>query len=119
MQAFALMAKYQVSGVAIVDEDGRLLSNFSTTDFTRLMAVGNAPTIPAELFLPVHVSLVRQAAQSHRCQAPVSVRAHDTLGTVVKKMAVFRVHRVWVVDGNDKPIGVITPFEVLRAFLNA
>jgi CBS domain-containing protein len=112
------MAKHQVSGIAIVDEDGRLLSTFSTTDFTHLMAVPGAPSVPAELFLPLHISLLRQAAQSHRCQAPVSVRTHDPLSAVVKKMAMFRVHRVWVVDGDDKPVGIITPFEVLRAYLN-
>ena len=110
------MDKYQVSGIAIVDEDGRLLSNFSTADFARIIAAG--ATAASVLLLPVHVSLVRQA-QSRHCQAPVSVRTSDTMVTVVKKMAMFRVHRIWVIDGDDKPLGVITPFEVLRAFLNA
>ena len=103
-----------MSGIAIVDEDGRLLSNFSTTDFARIMAAGASAA--SVLLLPVHVSLVRQA-QSHHCQPPVSVRSSDTLVAVVRKMAIFRVHRLWVVDGDDKPLGVITPFEVLRTFL--
>ncbi len=41
--------------------------------------------------------------------------ASASLDEIVKKMALFHVHRLWIVDVDNKPVGVITPFDVLRA----
>jgi 5'-AMP-activated protein kinase, regulatory gamma subunit len=114
IEGVALMEKNHVSGLAVVDEDGCIIANFSTHDFSKMMASSGA-IAPPELFLPMHVFLLQQA-QLVPSRAPVTCRKTDSLVSVVTKLALYRVHRVWVVDEENKPIGVITPFEVLRQF---
>ena len=110
----ALMEKNHISGVAVVDENGSLTANFSTHDFARMIAHSAALT-PPELFLPIHVFLLQQT-QLHPLRAPVTCKKSDTLISVVTKLALYRVHRLWVVDESNRPIGIVTPFEVLRQF---
>lgn len=110
----ALMEKNHVSGLAVVDENGSLTANFSTHDFAKMIAHSAALT-PPELFLPIHVFLLQQT-QLHPLRAPVTCKKSDTLVSVVTKLALYRVHRLWVVDDNNRPIGIVTPFEVLRQF---
>jgi len=117
IRGFELMAKNQISGVAVVDESGRLVGNLSAADVSQLVSSRTGPLIPDTLFLPVHVFLLQQS-KLHKLQAPVTVGPKDTLPLIVKKMALYRVHRLWVLDADGKPIGVITPYEVCPLFLN-
>ena len=40
-----------------------------------------------------------------------------TLETILLQLAMFRVHRAYVVDEHRKPIGVVTAFDAIRPFL--
>jgi CBS domain-containing protein len=110
VEAYQIMQRNQVSGIAITKE-GRLVANLSATDLSFAMSRA-AAIVPESLFLPVQF-LVEQS-RTHAARAPVAVRAETTMVDVVKRMAQHRVHRVWVINGDDKPIGVITPTEVLK-----
>jgi CBS domain-containing protein len=114
--AFQQMYNNQVSGIAVVDGSGALVANFSATD-VRYMMLGTETILPETLFLPIHMFLLKQT-QMNPIRSPVSVTTGASLHIVVQKMALFRVHRVWVVDNDNKPIGVVTPFDVLKYFLN-
>jgi len=39
-----------------------------------------------------------------------------TVEEAVRKMAAARVHRAWVVDGEQRPLKVVTPFEIFGLF---
>ncbi len=40
-----------------------------------------------------------------------------TLETIMLQFAMFRIHRVYIVDEQCKPIGVVTAFDAVRPFL--
>ena len=44
---------------------------------------------------------------------PVRCAADASLGEAVRHMALLGVHRVWVVDPEGRPVGVVTPADVL------
>jgi len=48
---------------------------------------------------------------------PVTVRADDTLETVINITTNKKIHRVYLVDNDFKPIGVISLGDIIRAFV--
>ena len=112
VQALYLMHVNHVSAVAIVDKAQRLVANFSASDIKGDADV--SALLPQSMWNSIGNFLV---TQQHRMRAPVAVRATDTLEHVVLQMAMYRVHRVWIIDGDSKPIGVCTAFDVIKQFI--
>ncbi len=85
---------------------------------------GITPSSFANLLLPVLQYLKWQpetsilaSIQNAKSLHPVTVTEWSTFEDVVLKLAATRVHRVWVVDDDNKPIGVISLGDVFRVFL--
>lgn len=51
------------------------------------------------------------------CPFPHSASPIHSIGTVIEMMLTSRIHRVWIVDGEDKPIGVVTMSDILSALV--
>jgi CBS domain-containing protein len=66
------------------------------------------------LFLPIKLFLMRR---SRHIKPPVVCNAYTSLETAVLQMALFRLHRLWVVDANNKPIAVLSAFDVMKQFI--
>jgi CBS domain-containing protein len=47
---------------------------------------------------------------------PISCSKSDTIEDVVKLMALNRVHRVWIVDEQGKPTGVVSMTDMFPVF---
>lgn len=109
VEAFQLMQQNVMSGVAVTDADGSLFANFSASDIKHfpITPIGMNPD---SLFMPLQLFLLSQSP----VRAPVAVKKGDTIASVVSKMALFHVHRVWVVDEHNKPVAVVTPTEVFK-----
>jgi CBS domain-containing protein len=58
-------------------------------------------------------------AQLGGIRAPVSVKSSATLGQVIQNLVENRVHRVWLIDDKEKPIGVVTHTDLMNVFKNA
>ena len=63
-----------------------------------------------DLLLPV----VEFLKKTKRLHAPIVVRAETSFETIVLKLAVTKVHRVWVVDDYERPIGIVSLTDVMR-----
>lgn len=121
IDAFIAMHDKRVSGVAVVDDDGKIVGNISASD---LKTIGYDGTLIARLFYPVSKFLKLIASHGHIPSpghppppaAPPVVAHRDTsfralIGTLVNA----RIHRVYVVDDENRPAGVVGFSEVLRA----
>lgn len=110
IEALILMDEKKVSALPIVDLDGHLRGNISATDISRL---GISPSDKAhdllqKLFIPV--------ASFHT--EPVVTCTMDTpIAEILAAVNFNRVHRLWVVDNNTKPISVISLGDVLTHFV--
>jgi CBS domain-containing protein len=116
-EAFELMLKHRVSAVGIVDESGSLVGVISGTD---LRIIGPHCTTLGLLLNPVR-DLLDQSRELNTAMLVPVVKAtfSDTLGIVIESMEDNKVHRVFVVNEDDKPVCVLSMKDVLNEFLNA
>mmetsp|Transcript_22598 Transcript_22598/g.56521 ORF Transcript_22598/g.56521 Transcript_22598/m.56521 type:complete len:382 (+) Transcript_22598:229-1374(+) len=117
IKAFELMVSKGSSGLAVVDESGMITQNFSTSDIKiffddkQNLAVLH---LPIEDYLAKKVDHTKET-KSHQTRAPISVcHADDDLAGVITKMVKTGYHRVWVVDLDKKPLGILSLTDVFR-----
>lgn len=112
LNAFQIMVEKHISGVAVVNAGGQLVANLSHTD---IKFAGDDEFVPKDLFLTVKAFLLKKS-RDRSARAPIGVGPEATLETVLFQLAMFRVHRCWIVDRQQKPIGIITSFDILKYF---
>jgi len=115
-EAFQLMSKNRITGVAVLNHDGTLFSNLSMKDIKEVK--------PEELLVWMNKSAL-ELIQMIRCKqidvaVPVfSCHLHNTLEQVIAKLNVLRVHRLFITDDQNKPIGVLTLGDIFRLIHNS
>jgi len=116
IDAFEMLVKENVSGIAILDDEGKIHGNLSLRD---LKVMSTDDRLFWRLYQPLHtfIDKVRQEdAQRPRRLKTVTVNA--TLEEVIDTLAEHQIHRVFIIDDNKKPIGVISLKDVLLEILN-
>jgi len=98
-----------VSGVAVVDRDNRLIANFSATDLVGLKE-SNFPL----LALTIKEFLFRMYGYP---KPPIFCKTTDTVETIMLKLTVHKVHRVYVVNDTMQPSGVVTLTDLMQFLL--
>jgi len=120
VEAFRLMSKHNISGLPVVNADGKLVANISESD---LRAIQSNAQFLKLLYLPVSEYL--DMMRKHRASEPKAPKVRplvkceliDSYRSVIDKVAESKVHRCFVVDDNDKLLGVITLHEMLSALV--
>jgi CBS-domain-containing membrane protein len=118
--AAQLLMRAQVSGAPIVDEGGRCVGVLSTSDFLKL-----AGDVPAGQSFLAHVAcdwqvfeleaVPEDSVEQHMTADPVTVLRETTLGELARRMVDAHIHRVIVVDEEQRPVGVVSTTDVLSA----
>jgi len=113
VEAFNLMVKEAISGVAVVDDKGHLVGNLSVRDLKVMAPDGG-------LFWRLYGSaknfldkLHQEYAGSGRPSSVQTCTVNDTLKHIINKLAANRIHRLYVVDDKNVPIGVVSLRDVL------
>jgi len=119
VEAFRLMVEKNVSGLAVINKEGKLVGNISLKD---LKAMSTDLRLFWRLYQTVHNFLqkVRQENNEKSGDRPrtiVTVKPNDTLETVIKRLKEHKIHRVYIVDDNKKPIGIISLKDVLKEII--
>jgi CBS domain-containing protein len=114
--AFREMVRTEKSGLAVVDDHGKLVDNMSARD---LRGIHTDANVFWRLWSSVSDFKARVRQEYPKTPTePVYASKDDTLYSVVEKMATLHIHRVYVVDDNTHPIRVITQVDVLREILD-
>ena len=115
--AFELLDSTRLSGIAVVDEDGKLIGNTSARDIKN--AVMDAGRTGMDMNILSYLAKVRQSQVVKNDKYP-SCHVHDdaTVGRVVNLLAKTGFHRVFVVDDDMKPIGVVSVADIIKFFTN-
>jgi len=103
--AFKKMLKFRYAGVAVVNDKGEFISNLSISDL-REMAIENLQELhrSVEHYLKDTKKVIRQ---------PITCHATDSYAHAIKLMSQSHIHRVYIVDVNNAPIGVYSACDVL------
>jgi len=131
VSAFKLMKEHKISAVAIVNDEGVLMGNISAND---LKLVGYDLAYFSYLSRPVReylqwindVELELSPNTSIRSQMFLQQQKKDknlglvvctpenTLSFVIKTLNFYHIHRLYIVDDDRRPIGVISIHDILE-----
>jgi len=119
IDAFRMMAEKNVSGLAVIDDDGKLVGALSVRDLKTMSTDGR---MFWRLFQTIKNFILKVRRENNekdgdRPRTVVTVKAFDTLESVIKKLAEHNIHRIFIVDDHKKPVGVISLKDVLLELL--
>jgi CBS domain-containing membrane protein len=125
-EAARLLSRAGISGAPVVDEAGRCIGVLSATDFVRRAERGmadepcDAPAcVCAEWQVMDVEALPADAVGASMTADPVTAAPATPIGELARMMLDAHVHRVIVVDGERRPIGVVSSTDVLAAVARA
>eukprot|EP00899_Mesostigma_viride_P001350 jgi/Mesvir1/11215/Mv03064-RA.1 len=115
IHAFLLMLYNKVRAVAIVSTDGKLVAELSASNLRGIHERGLGALLqPVSEFLMDQQLLKPSAAP----RLPMMASAHTQFGSVLTNLGIFRAHRLWVVNEQHKPIGVVSLTDVIQMIAN-
>jgi len=114
IETFRLMDKLKKNAVAIVDNDGQLLTNISAKDlklFVKSSSSYDILTLPILKFL----AEIRNEATDIRALS-ITCKINEPLEMVIRKLAATRVHRIYIVpeSGAYIPLRVVSLTDILK-----
>jgi len=117
IDAFALMVKENISGVAVVDESGALRGALSVRD---LKAVAPDAALFWRLYQPTGTFLgkLNREFSDSRPSRPQYCTTDDTIETALTILVENKIHRVFIVDDLKKPIGVFSLKDLLSELIS-
>jgi len=128
-EAAGLMVKHEISGAPVVDEQGRCVGILSSYDFATREHAGvettESPRGKVEHVLvrdrpdqPYHIEDVAEDVVAHYMTSAVqTVRPTATLMEAARVMCAEHVHRLVVLDGQGRPVGVVSSLDVVAALV--
>lgn len=125
--AARMLSRAHISGAPVVDGEGHCLGVISSTDFMTWAESGECVVQSEAADRRAHSpwqmfeadDLPANLVRSHMTANPVTVLPETTIGELVQKMVDAHIHRVIVVDEENKPLGIISSTDVLAAVANA
>ncbi|WP_340384406.1 CBS domain-containing protein [Streptomyces sp. SS7] len=121
-----LLAAHRISGLPVVDEDGKVIGVLSETDLMMHQATTPDPyePKPRRRLAELTPGAKRRAAKGKArtagrlmTQPPVTVHADDTIVQAARIMAQKHVERLPVLDEEDRLAGIVTRRDLLQVFL--
>eukprot|EP01130_Rhizamoeba_saxonica_P013148 TRINITY_DN5575_c0_g1_i2.p1 TRINITY_DN5575_c0_g1~~TRINITY_DN5575_c0_g1_i2.p1 ORF type:complete len:341 (-),score=59.39 TRINITY_DN5575_c0_g1_i2:51-1073(-) len=112
LKALLIIDEYKISAVGVVDEEGKLIGNFSASDIKGAVTTDDddgAEPLGA-ILLPVS-SFLKQGGMT--LPVPMACKEDSTFDFVILKLASSRLHRIWVMDDSDHPIGLISLTDIM------
>jgi len=103
----AQLDAYQVSGLPVTDDAGHLIGNFSISNLLSIWAdnANEAISLTVEAFLTKY---------SPESLHPKTARRDEKLVDVVSRLVEQQIHRAWIVDKDNKPVGVISMTDICK-----
>jgi len=114
---FTRLAQNQVRGLAVIDDQGRLVDNLSMRD---IRGIASDAHLFMRLGRPISSFLqqVRDEFKNSRPWSVVSCGPDTTLSEVLTLFELQRIHRVYVVDNAQRPIAVVALKDIIFEIIN-
>ena len=111
LDALDSMMSNKRHGLPVVDGDGRIVANVSATDIRYLGSVSHDAVHAA---VSKNVMDYLREERRHASLVPITVRAGDAYATALMFLVNTGLHRLYIVDDDNRPIGVFTLSDALR-----
>ncbi|KAJ8601399.1 hypothetical protein CTAYLR_005015 [Chrysophaeum taylorii] len=111
----ALLADRDLSSVPVVDDRGAFNDLYSRSDITFLATATDANSVVANL-----ATVVGEIIRQRRNDEPLhTCPTHASLGFVFQLFAEVKFRRLVFLDDDRRPVGVVSPRDLLAYFLDA
>jgi len=110
-EAFTFINQKYIHGVAVVDQNGKLVGNLSAS---------NIKGITNRSFPVLRLSVAEFLKRDSRrkwWRRPVCVRETETLKLAILQFSSTRKHRMYIVDNDERPIGVVSLSDIVKKLL--
>jgi len=114
IHAIYLMFFHNVSAVAITDENGRLVANFSASE---LRGLGHKNFDWLLLNISDFLGRIASITPGGKLLFPLTCRKSTRIEDAINMLGTYRVHRLWLVDDQGKPEGLMSLTDVMRLLL--
>lgn len=147
-EAAEKLARHNISGLAVTDDEGRAVGILSATDFVRREEKASTPDwtmdsvfapsskpgassppvalplpVPAEAASPSESLPVAEVAEglvgNHMTKAVQTVPPEASLLHAARMMCAEHIHRLLVLDAQAQPVGVLTSLDIVAALVAA
>jgi len=106
IEAFSNIVETKFTGLAIIDDEGKLINNISASDLKG---------VTKETFWKLELPIEKILGDREKLP-PLTCKSSDTLADIIQRVSDCRVHRIYVVDSSNHPTNVITLTTILRIF---
>lgn len=114
MTAFSILHEKRVSALAVTSDNGQIVSSIALRDIREIFRTGQHKM----LFSSVHDFILYKSSQHTNALGLLAVQSQCTVALAIQKMMSTRIHRVWIVDNENKPIGVLSLSDVITYLLS-
>ncbi|MCI0379777.1 MAG: CBS domain-containing protein [Gemmataceae bacterium] len=121
-----LLAQADVSGAPVVDEKGRCIGVLSNTDFVHYadkVKTRRKGPCASDTFQPwdnVRPDIPNgEQVADYMTKDPVTVPPQTTIRELAQMMIDAHIHRVIVVDKDERPVGIVSSTDILAAVAHA
>eukprot|EP01130_Rhizamoeba_saxonica_P012431 TRINITY_DN5242_c0_g1_i1.p1 TRINITY_DN5242_c0_g1~~TRINITY_DN5242_c0_g1_i1.p1 ORF type:complete len:321 (-),score=70.83 TRINITY_DN5242_c0_g1_i1:61-1023(-) len=113
-EAFNKMREHKISALAVVDNDGKIVDVISSSDIKSLF--GEDIALTKYLKKPVSTFLQELSKIKERPDTVITLKAHNLGTDISETFFTYPIHRIYVVDDENYPIGVISMTDYVEAF---
>lgn len=124
--AGGILHREHISGAAVIDSAGRCVGVLSTTDFLGAGSKDHKAHGPHGLEEPcfsewqVDVDLLpRDEVRHHMSTDVVTVASTAPIAEIARNMLDAHIHRVFVVDDQQRPVGIVSSTDLIAAIAYA
>jgi CBS domain-containing protein len=126
--AVRLLWQANVTGAPVVNAEGRCVGVISATDLLQWVGKGQTPTraraavsrcVCSDWQVGGAENLPEEAVRHHMTADPVTAAVGASAGELARMMVDAHIHRVIVVDGECRPVGVVSSTDLLAAIARA
>jgi len=119
IDAFKLMGDHKITGIPILDSEGTIITNISSKD---LRIVLSDPHFFEKLQYPVEkfVSDLKSKIFLHDAETmypKICCKFSSKFNEILHKLAATKIHRIYVVDAFDHPVGIISLHDIVAKIL--
>ncbi|RDX73998.1 SNF1-related protein kinase regulatory subunit gamma-1-like protein, partial [Mucuna pruriens] len=118
LEAFKRMRDNQIGGLPVVQGSKKIVGNLSIRDIRYLLLSPELFTNFRKLTVMDFMNKIASASQvTGKVIHPIACKPDAKLQDVIHTLASESIHRIYVVDGQDEVVGVITLRDVISCFV--
>ena len=115
-EAVRLLVEHRVNAMPVVDNRGRSKGIFSSTDLIRVFHRESTDAETPEPSGTASSLLERLRVGDVMTHDVMTLTPEDPILDAAREMVRSRIHRLVVVDGNQRVIGILSTLDLLEAF---